>query len=202
MNKITGVKTLKNLKNIEKEIESDIKTKKNAKNTELRNYAKELGLNNTETQIIIGRNLSLNDGKEMAKNILDKKKRLELTQLLDKMRIPVVNRKQFYNKITLNSKINNIEKDVKNYLKMKSRENVSNVTKILDNYNIENKDRTNILKAWNAYELDTINDLKRVASNRAKNKKDKESKNNKEDNDGTQSKQLAEEKKQRKKMMM
>ena len=112
MNKVTAAKTLKNLKNIGTQINAAIASKKAAKNVEITKYMKNMGLDNTNIQLVAARNLSLNDSRQMANDILDKKKRLELTKLLDEKKVPVADRKQFYNKISKNSNIRTIEKNV------------------------------------------------------------------------------------------
>jgi hypothetical protein len=165
MNKVTAVKSLKNLTNVQKQIEAAITTKKNAKKEEVTKYMKQLGLNNQEIQTVTSRNLSLNNSRKMANDILDKKKRLELTQLLNKKKVPVTDRKQFYNKITKNSKIGNIERNVNTFLKNKSRENVSNVEEVLNKYNLKPEDREAILNDWDYFTNMTIINVKNKASN-------------------------------------
>jgi hypothetical protein len=165
MNKVTAVKSLKNLTNVQKQIESAITTKKNAKKEEVTKYMKQLGLNNQEIQTVTSRNLSLNNSRKMVNDILDKKKRLELTQLLNKKKVPVTDRKQFYNKITKNSKIGNIERNVDTFLKNKSRENVSNVEEVLNKYNLKPEDREAILNDWDYFTNMTIINVKNKASN-------------------------------------
>jgi hypothetical protein len=165
MNKVTAVKSLKNLTNVQKQIEAAITTKKNAKKEEVTKYMKQLGLNNQEIQTVTSRNLSLNNSRKMANDILDKKKRLELTQLLNKKKVPVTDRKQFYNKITKNSKIGNIERNVDTFLKNKSRENVSNVEEVLNKYNLKPEDREAILNDWDYFTNMTIVNVKNKASN-------------------------------------
>src|SRR6056300_1096883 len=165
MNKVTAVKSLKNLTNVQKQIEAAITTKKNAKKEEVTKYMKQLGLNNQEIQTVTSRNLSLNNSRKMANDILDKKKRLELTQLLNKKKVPVTDRKQFYNKITKNSKIGNIERNVNTFLKNKSRENVSDVEEVLNKYNLKPEDREAILNDWDYFTNMTIINVKNKASN-------------------------------------
>jgi hypothetical protein len=165
MDKVTAVKSLKNLTNIQKQVESAITTNKTAKNEEVTKYMKQLGLNNQEIQTVTGRNLSLNNSRKMANDILDKKKRLELTQLLNKKKVPVTNRKQFYDKITKNSKIRNIERNVDTFLNKKSRENTSNVEEVLNKYNLKPEDREGILNDWNYFTNMTIIEVKNKASN-------------------------------------
>src|SRR6056300_1130625 len=63
MNKVTAVKSLKNLTNVQKQIEAAITTKKNAKKEEVTKYMKQLGLNNQEIQTVTSRNLSLNNSR-------------------------------------------------------------------------------------------------------------------------------------------
>jgi hypothetical protein len=167
MNKVTAIKSLKNLKNVQKQIENTIISKKSAKKEEITKYMKGLGLNNQEIQTVVGRNLSLNDSRNMANDILDKKKRLELTKLLDEKKIPVADRKQFYNKITKNSKIQNITKNVDDYLSKKSRETLNNITQVLNKYNLKNVDRVAILNDWNYYPTMTVMNVKNQASKRA-----------------------------------
>ena len=165
MNKVTAVKSLKNLTNVQKQIEAAITTKKNAKKEEVTTYMKQLGLNNQEIQTVTSRNLSLNNSRKMANDIIDKKKRLELTQLLNNKKVPVTDRKQFYNKITKNSKIGNIERNVDTFLSNKSRENVSNVEEVLNKYNLKPEDREAILNDWDYFTNMTIVNVKNKASN-------------------------------------
>jgi hypothetical protein len=165
MNKVTAVKSLKNLTNVQKQIEAAITTKKNAKKEEVTKYMKQLGLNNQEIQTVTSRNLSLNNSRKMANDIIDKKKRLELTQLLNNKKVPVTDRKQFYDKITKNSKIGNIERNVDTFLKNKSRENASNVEEVLNKYNLKPEDREAILNDWDYFTNMTIVNVKNKASN-------------------------------------
>jgi hypothetical protein len=175
MNKVTAVKTLKNLKNVQRQIENAIVSKKSAKKEEITKYMRNLGLNNSDIQIVVSRNLSLNDSRQMANGILDKKKRLELTKLLDEKKVPVADRKQFYNKITKNSNISTIEKNVEEYLRKKSRETISNITQVLNKYNLKNEDRQAILNDWDYYTNMTVINVKNKASQRAQEfKKEKE----------------------------
>src|SRR5210317_523568 len=175
MNKVTAVKTLKNLKNVQRQIENAIVSKKSAKKQEITKYMRNLGLNNSDIQIVVSRNLSLNDSRQMANGILDKKKRLELTKLLDEKKVPVADRKQFYNKITKNSNISTIEKNVEEYLRKKSRETISNITQVLNKYNLKNEDRQAILNDWDYYTNMTVSNVKNVATQRAQEfKKEKE----------------------------
>ena len=175
MNKVTAVKTLKNLKNVQRQIENAIVSKKSIKKEEITKYMKNLGLNNNDIQIVVSRNLSLNDSRQMADRILDKKKRLELTKLLDEKKIPVADRKQFYNKITKNSNIRTIETNVEEYLIKKSRETISNITQVLNKYNLKNEDRQAILNDWDYYTNMTVSNVKNKAIQRAQEfKKEKE----------------------------
>ena len=164
MNKVTAAKTLKNLKNIGTQINAAIASKKAAKNVEITKYMKNMGLDNTNIQLVAARNLSLNDSRQMANDILDKKKRLELTKLLDEKKVPVADRKQFYNKISKNSNIRTIEKNVENYLIQKSRETLSNITQVLNKYNLKKEDREAILKNWDYYENMSVLNVKNKAS--------------------------------------
>src|SRR5210317_1345420 len=165
MNKVTAVKSLKNLTNVQKQIEAAITTKKNAKKEEVTKYMKQLGLNNQEIQTVTSRNLSLNNSRKMANDIIDKKKRLELTQLLNNKKVPVTDRKQFYDKITKNSKIGNMERNVDTFLKNKYRENASNVEEVLNKYNLKPEDREAILNDWDYFTNMTIVNVKNKASN-------------------------------------
>ena len=167
MNKVTAIKSLKNLKNVQGQIENAIISKKRAKKEEITKYMKQLGLNNQDIQMVVGRNLSLNDSRSMANDILDKKKRFELTKLLDEKMVPIIDRKQFYNKITKNSKIENIQRDVDEYLQIKSRETISNIRQVLNKYNLKNEDREAILKNWDYYPNMTVTNVKNRASKRA-----------------------------------
>ena len=164
MNKVTAAKTLKNLKNIGTQINAVIASKKAAKNVEITKYMKNMGLDNTNIQLVAARNLSLNDSRQMANDILDKKKRLELTKLLDEKKVPVADRKQFYNKISKNSNIRTIEKNVEEYLIQKSRETLSNITQVLNKYNLKKEDREAILKNWDYYENMSVLNVKNKAS--------------------------------------
>jgi hypothetical protein len=46
MNKVTAIKTLKNMKNVERQIENAIKSKTNSKESEIRKYMRRIGLTN------------------------------------------------------------------------------------------------------------------------------------------------------------
>ena len=156
MNKVTNVKTLKNLNAIQKQVEAAITTKSATNRDEIVKYAKQLGLTNEEIERVTTR--------ETANTILDQKKRLELTELLNKENVPVTNRQQFYNKITKNSRISNIQANITAFMKKKSKENVTNVETVLDKYNLKPEDREALLNNWDAFENMTVVNLKNKAS--------------------------------------
>ena len=171
MNKITTIKTLTNLKNVENQIVSAIDSKRNANKAEISKYMKNLGLNNQDIRIVLSRNLSVNSSRKEANTILKEKKRLKLTKLLDEKKIPVANRKQFYNKIDQA----NIESVINDYIKNKSRETTNDITKTLNTYNLKNEDRQSILNEWNRNRNMTLGQAKNQASRRAAEfKKEKE----------------------------
>ena len=156
MNKVTNVKTLKNLNAIQKQVEAAITTKSATNRDEIVKYAKQLRLTNEEIERVTTR--------ETANTILDQKKRLELTELLNKENVPVTNRQQFYNKITKNSRISNIQANITAFMKKKSKENVTNVETVLDKYNLKPEDREALLNNWDAFENMTVVNLKNKAS--------------------------------------
>jgi hypothetical protein len=165
MNKVTAVKTLKNLDTVKKQIETALKTKNNSKKEEITTYMKQLGLNNQNIQNVIGRNLNINSGRKMANDMLDKKKRLELTKILNSKKVPVTNRKQFYNKITKNSNVRSIERDIDTFMRKDSGKKEENVDKVLNTYNLKPEDRKAIREDWNYFTNMTIVDVKNKASN-------------------------------------
>ena len=164
MNKVTAIKSLKNLKNIRRQIENAITTKKQNKDRQITKYMEKLGLNKQDIKSILNRNLTLNESRSMADDLLDKKRRLELTKLLDNKKVPIADRKQFYNKIGTNS---NIERNIDDYLYEKSRENIYNITQVLDKYNLKNENRQAILNDWNYYPNMTVINVKNQASKRS-----------------------------------
>ena len=171
MNKVTTIKTLTNLKNVENQIVSAIDSKRNANKAEISNYMKKLGLNNQDIRIVLSRNLSVNSSRKEANTILTEKKRLKLTKLLDEKKIPVANRKQFYNKIDQA----NIESVINDYIKNKSRETTNDITKVLNKYNLKKEDKQSILNEWNRNRNMTLGQAKNQASRRAAEfKKEKE----------------------------
>jgi dsDNA-binding SOS-regulon protein len=171
MNKVTTIKTLTNLKNVENQIVSVIDSKRNANKAEISKYMKKLGLNNQDIRVVLSRNLSVNNSQKEANKILMGKKRLKLTKLLDEKRIPIANRKQFYNKIDQA----NIESVISDYIKNKSRETTNDITKTLNEYNLKNEDRQSILNEWNRNRNMTLGQAKNQASRRAAEfKKEKE----------------------------
>ena len=171
MNKVTTIKTLTNLKNVENQIVSAIDSKRNANKAEISNYMKKLGLNNQDIRIVLSRNLSVNSSREEANTILAEKKRLKFTKLLDEKKIPVTNRKQFYNKIDQA----NIESVINDYIKNKSRETTNDITKVLNKYNLKKEDKQSILNEWNRNRNMTLGQAKNQASRRAAEfKKEKE----------------------------
>jgi hypothetical protein len=162
MNKVTNIETIENLKRVENQIVSTITSKKNTKNKEISKYMKNLGLNNQDIRVVLARNLSVNNSREEANKILTKKKRLKLTKLLDEKKIPVANRKQFYNQMNQD----NIESIINDYVKNKSRENTNNIKTILNKYNLKNEDKQSISNEWNQYENMTLGEVKNQASRR------------------------------------
>ena len=171
MNKVTTIKTLTNLKNVENQIVSAIDSKRNANKAEISNYMKKLGLNNQDIRIVLSRNLSVNSSRKEANTILAEKKRLKFTKLLDEKKIPVANRKQFYNKIDQA----NIESVINDYIKNKSRETTNDITKVLNKYNLKKEDKQSILNEWNRNRNMTLGQAKNQASRRAAEfKKEKE----------------------------
>jgi hypothetical protein len=93
MNKVTAIKTLKNLNSVQKQVMDRIANRNTTKKEEITKYMKQLGLNNQNIQSVIGRNLNMNSGRKMANDLLDKKKRRELTKILNSKKVPVTNRK-------------------------------------------------------------------------------------------------------------
>ena len=162
MNKVTNIETIENLKRVENQIVSTITSKKNTKNKEISNYMKNLGLNNQDIRVVLARNLSVNNSREEANKILTKKKRLKLTKLLDEKKIPVANRKQFYNQMNQD----NIESIINDYVKNKSRENTNNIKTTLNKYNLKNEDKQSISNEWNRYTNMTLGEVKNQASRR------------------------------------
>ena len=162
MNKVTNIETIENLKRVENQIVSTITSKNNTKNKEISKYMKNLGLNNQDIRIVLARNLSLNNSREEANKILTKKKRLKLTKLLDEKKIPVANRKQFYNQMNQD----NIESIINDYVKNKSRENTNNIKTTLNKYNLKNEDKQSISNEWNRYTNMTLGEVKNQASRR------------------------------------
>ena len=162
MNKVTNIETIENLKRVENQIVSTITSKKNTKNKEISKYMKNLGLNNQDIRVVLARNLSMNNSREEANKILTKKKRLKLTKLLDEKKIPVANRKQFYNQMNQD----NIESIINDYVKNKSRENTNNIKTTLNKYNLKNEDKQSISNEWNQYENMTLGEVKNQASRR------------------------------------
>ena len=162
MNKVTNIETIENLKRVENQIVSTITSKNNTKNKEISKYMKNLGLNNQDIRVVLARNLSVNNSREEANKILTKKKRLKLTKLLDEKKIPVANRKQFYNQMNQD----NIESIINDYVKNKSRENTNNIKTILNKYNLKNEDKQSISNEWNRYTNMTLGEVKNQASRR------------------------------------
>ena len=165
MNKVTAIKTLKNLNSVQKEVMTQIANKNTTKKDEITKYMKQLGLNNQNIQSVIGRNLNINSSRKMANDMLEKKKRLELTEILNTKKVPVTNRKQFYNKITKNSNVRSIERDINTFMRKGSRKEEENVDKVLNTYNLKPEDRKAIREDWNYFTNMTIVDVKNKASN-------------------------------------
>jgi hypothetical protein len=163
MNKVTAAKTLKNIKNVQAQIDTAMASKKSAKNAEINRYMKNLGLTNDNVKLVVARNLDLNKSKEMANVMLNTKKRTALTKILDEKKIPVADRKEFYNQITKNSNINIITKSIDAYLTKKSRETINNITQVLNKYNLKAEDRNAILSNWNYYPNMTVLNVKNQA---------------------------------------
>ena len=174
MNKITAIKTLKNMKTVEKQIENAIQSTKNSKKSEITKYMKGLGLTNENIQSVIRQNASLNESRTMANTIIQKKKRLELTEFLDERKVPVVERNQFYNQISKGNSINRIKRDADKYMKEISTQK-ENISQVLKQYNLKNEDRKFILQEWEYYTTMTPENVTNLASKLQGNfKKEKE----------------------------
>ena len=165
MNKVTAIKTLKNLNSVQKQVTNRVANNAKTKKDEITKYMKQLGLNNQDVQMVVGRNLNINSSRKMANDMLDKKKRLELTQILNSKKVPVTNRKQFYNKITKNSNVRAIERDINAFMRKGSRNKEENVDKVLNTYNLKPEDRKAIREDWDYFTNMTIVDVKNKASN-------------------------------------
>ena len=165
MNKVTAIKTLKNLNSVQKQVTNRVANNAKTKKNEITKYMKQLGLNNQDVQTVVGRNLNINSSRKMANDMLDKKKRLELTQILNSKKVPVTNRKQFYNKITKNSNVRAIERDINAFMRKGSRNKEENVDKVLNTYNLKPEDRKAIREDWDYFTNMTIVDVKNKASN-------------------------------------
>jgi hypothetical protein len=165
MNKVTAIKTLKNLNSVQKQVTNRVANNAKTKKNEITKYMKQLGLNNQDVQTVVGRNLNINSSRKMANDMIDKKKRLELTQILNSKKVPVTNRKQFYNKITKNSNVRAIERDINAFMRKGSRNKEENVDKVLNTYNLKPEDRKAIREDWDYFTNMTIVDVKNKASN-------------------------------------
>ena len=174
MNKVTAIKTLKNMKNVERQIENAIKSKTNSKEYEIRKYMRRIGLTNENIQSVISRKLSLNDSRELANTILTDKKRLELTKFLDESKVPIVERNQFYNQLKRGDRFGKIKGDVGRHMRKKTRER-QDIDQVLATYDLKNEDRKFIIDEWVYYPTMTPEDVKDLADKlSAKFKKEKE----------------------------
>ena len=174
MNKVTAIKTLKNMKNVERQIENAIKSKTNSKESEIRKYMRRIGLTNENIQSVISRKLSLNDSRELANTILTDKKRLELTKFLDESKVPIVERNQFYNQLKRGDRFGKIKGNVGRHMSKKARER-SDIDQVLTTYDLKNEDRKFIIDEWVYYPTMTPEDVKDLADKlSAKFKKEKE----------------------------
>jgi hypothetical protein len=174
MNKVTAIKTLKNMKNVERQIENAIKSKTNSKESEIRKYMRRIGLTNENIQSVISRKLSLNDSRELANTILTDKKRLELTKFLDERKVPIVERNQFYNQLKRGDRFGKIKGNVGRHMSKKARER-QDIDQVLAAYDLKNEDRKFIIDEWVYYPTMTPEDVKDLADKlSAKFKKEKE----------------------------
>ena len=168
MNKVTAVKTLQELRNVEREINSAILTKEENNNKKIAEYMKKLGLNNTDIDSVVRSKLSLENSIKKANEIAKNKIRLSLTKKLDEMKIAVRDRNQFYNALNQGMSIRNIESFIQDYVRIREqRKSVNDIAIILNKYNLTNEDREEIMANWNMYQNMTVLNVKKLANNRS-----------------------------------
>ena len=148
---LTAVKSLKDLKNIRLRIEKAITTKMNTKKSEITNYMKGLGLNNQQIKTVINRNMSVNDSREMANKLAIEKKRLELTKILNDKKVPIANRKQFYDKLNKNANVNAIGRDANTFMKNKNKN--KGFENVIKNYMLDDARKAQLTNLWKMYDM-------------------------------------------------
>jgi len=172
MNKITAIKTLKNMKNVSTQIDRAIASKSKSKKDEISVYMRRLGLTTQNIQTVLARNLDVEKSLEMADDIIKNKQKSKLTNYLDEKKVPVSERTQFYNQT---GNLRSIMRTIDQYMRSKRTEQPRNITNILNKYNLKNVDRQFILNEWNSYPEMTPENVKNLASKRSdKFKKEKE----------------------------
>jgi hypothetical protein len=148
---LTAVKSLKDLKNTRLRIEKAITTKMNAKKSEITKYMKELGLNNQQIKTVINRNMSVNDSRAIANKLSIEKKRLELTEILNDKKVPINDRKQFYDKINKNVKVNDISRDANEFMKNKTKN--KDFENVIKNYMLDDARKAQLINLWTMYDM-------------------------------------------------
>ena len=168
MNKVTAVKTLQELRDVEREINSAILTKEENKNEKISKYMRNLGLNNTDIESVVRSKLSLENSIKKANQIAKDKIRLSLTKRLDEMKIMVRDRNQFYTALNKGMSLKDIESFIRDYVRIREqRKSVNDISIILNNYNLKKEDREEIMANWDMYQNMTVLNVKKLANNRS-----------------------------------
>ena len=172
MNKITAIKTLKNMKNVSNQIDRVIASKSKSKKDEISTYMRRLGLTTQNIQTVLARNLDVEKSREMADDIIKNKQKSELTNYLNEKKVPAFERKQFYNQT---GNLRSIMRTIDQHMRSKRTEPPRNITELLNKYNLKNEDRQFIMNEWTNYPEMTSENVQNLASKRSeKFKKEKE----------------------------
>jgi hypothetical protein len=164
MNKITSIKTIKNVKTIEKQIDNMINSNEKYRRREITLYMKRRGFDNQDIKTILMRNLSVENSRKEVDDMLKEKKRLNLTKYLDEKKVPVAERKQFYDKTT---NLASIKRNVDRFISGKRKQIPRNIGDLLNKYDLKNEDRRFIINEWMTYPTMTPTNVENLASKRS-----------------------------------
>ena len=164
MNKITSIKTIKNVKTIEKQIDNMINSNEKSRRKEITLYMKRRGFSNQNIESILMRNLSIENSRKEVDDMLKERNRLNLTKYLDEKKVPVNERKQFYDKT---ANLVSIKRDIDRFISRKRKQIPRNIGDLLNKYDLKNEDRRFIINEWMTYPTMTPEDVKNLASKRS-----------------------------------
>jgi hypothetical protein len=164
MNKITSIKTIKNVKTIEKQIDNMINSNEKSRRKEITLYMKRRGFSNQNIESILMRNLSIENSRKEVDDMLKERNRLNLTKYLDEKKVPVNERKQFYDKT---ANLVSIKRDIDRFISGKRKQIPRNIGDLLNKYDLKNEDRRFIINEWMTYPTMTPEDVKNLASKRS-----------------------------------